>query len=150
MSVNKVGGLDDTIWLSAGTDELPPRSRSERVILIVLVAVLVLGLYPAMAAVLSRKDYGTFAFWKLPDRINFCGRRYYEAGPQQGSPALFESKDSAKGARWTFLSWTFSGRSIYAVTAPLSPPLGNTVCTMALYIPIGGGRWETYELSGGP
>jgi hypothetical protein len=24
------------------------------------------------------------------------------------------------------------------------------VCTMALYIPIGGGWWETYGLSGGP
>jgi len=117
--------------------------------LIVLVIVLVLGVYPATAAVLSRRDYGTFAFWKLPNRIDYCGRRYYDSGPQTGSPALFESQDSDKAARWSFLSWTFSGRSIYADVSPLNASTA-AVCTMVLYIPIGHDRWETYALSGGP
>lgn len=149
--MSKVGGIDDTIWISphSTAGQTPPRSRSKRVGLIILVAVVVLGLYPVTAAVLSRKDYGTLAFWKLPNRINYCGRRYYDSGPQTGSPALFESQDSDKAARWSLLSWTFSGRSIYADVSPLKPP-ANDVCTMVLYIPIGHGRWETYGLSGGP
>ncbi len=149
--MSKVGGIDDTIWITphSTADRTLPRSRSKRAGLIILVAVLVLGAYPVTAAVLSRKDYGTFAFWKMPSRINYCGRRYYDSGPQTGSPALFESHDSDKAARWSLLSWTFSGRSIYADVSPLNPP-ANEVCTMVLYIPIGGGRWETYLLSGGP
>ncbi len=80
--------------------------------------------------------------------LDYCGRRYYDSGPQQGSPALFKSQDSATDAHWTFLSWTFSGRSIYADVNPVHPPY--SVCTMVLYVPIGGGKWETYSLSGGP
>ena len=149
--MSKVGGLDDTIWITPHrtTDERTPHGRSQRLALIILVVVLVLGIYPVTAAALSRKDYGTFAFWKLPNRINYCGRRYYDSGPQTGSPALFESQDSDKAARWTFLSWTFSGRSIDADVSPLKPS-SSSVCTMVLYIPLGGGRWETYALSGGP
>ena len=149
--MSKVGGLDDTIWITPhrSAEEGPRHSRSKRVVLILLVVVLVLGVYSVTAGVLSRKDYGTFAFWKLPNRINYCGRRYYDSGAQTGSPALFESQDSDKAAHWTFLSWTFSGRSIYADVSPLKPP-SVAVCTMVLYIPTGGGRWETYSLSGGP
>jgi hypothetical protein len=152
MTMSKVGGIDDPVWtLPAGDDprEGRPNWRT-RVAAVSLLVVIALGVvYPAIAAGLSRKDYGTFAFWKVPNRINYCGRRYYDSGPVRGSAALFESRDGAKGAHWSFLSWTFSGRSIYADVAPLSPPR-NTVCTMALYIPLGGGSWETYALSGGP
>ncbi len=117
--------------------------------MIAFLAIIGLGVvYPASAALLSRKDYGTFAFWKIPNRIDYCGRRYYDGGPQQGSPALFESRDSARDAHWTSLSWTFSGRSIYADVNPVTPRY--SVCTMSLYIPIGSGKWETYSLSGGP
>jgi hypothetical protein len=150
--MGKVGGIDDPVWTLPLGDDLRggrPTWRT-RVVAVSVLVVIALGLVlPAIAAGLSRKDYGTFAFWKLPNRIDYCGRRYDDSGPQKGSPTLFESQDRAKGAHWSFLSWTFSGRSIYAVVAPLSPP-NDTVCTMALYIPLGGGSWETYALSGGP
>jgi hypothetical protein len=152
MTMNKVGGIDDPVWtLPPGHDPREGRpSWRTRVVAVSALVVLALGVvYPALAAGLSRKDYGTFAFWKVPNRIDYCGRRYYDAGPGRGSPALFESQYRAKGAHWSFLSWTFSGRSIYAVVTPLSPP-NNEVCTMSLYIPIGGGSWELYALSGGP
>jgi hypothetical protein len=147
--VHKVGGLDDTVWDASPDAPVEVRAgRSGRVALIVVAAIVVLSLYPVTAATLSRKDYGTFAFWKLPSRIDYCGRRYYDSGPQTGSPAQFASEDSAAGARWKRLSWTFSGRSIYGdVSAPTTT---SGVCTMELFIPLGGGRWEGYDLSGGP
>ncbi len=114
--------------------------------IIALLAFLGLGIvYPALATVLSRKDYGTFAFWKVPNRIGYCGLRYDDGGSLVGTPAKFESQDGDRSARWTFLSWTFSGRSISADVSSTS-----AVCTGGLYISLGGGRWETYELSGGP
>lgn len=116
-------------------------------VLLVLVAVGIA--LPATAAVLSQKDYGTAYFWKLPSRVNYCGRRYYDGGSVKGNPAQFRSQDSETSAQWSSVSKTFSGRSIYAVSAPPRPPR-YTVCTMVLYIPIGDGRWEAYPLSGGP
>ncbi len=151
MTMGKIGAIDDPIWTAPSgdaTQEGRPTGR-QRLLVITLLAIIGLGVvYPTAAAVISRKDYGTFAFWKVPNRIDYCGRRYYDGGPQQGSPALFESQDSARDAHWTFISWTFSGRSIYADVNAVRHPY--SVCTMALYIPIGGGKWETYSLSGGP
>jgi len=48
--------------------------------LLVVVFALVILLW-GLAAILGRKDYGTFAFWKVPSHIGcYCGRRYYDAG----------------------------------------------------------------------
>jgi hypothetical protein len=117
-------------------------------LLVVLVVVLaVVGLYAVISAGLSRKDYGTFAFWSLPQRIDFCGRRFYEGSSLLGNARQFRYEDSANPATWTLISRTFTGRPIYAVVAH-SP--GYSVCTMVLYIPLGGQRWEDYPLSGGP
>jgi hypothetical protein len=146
--VHKVGGLDDAVWQAPPEAEPEPRiGRSGRAALIVVAAVLVLTAYPVTAAVLSRKDYGTFAFWKLPSRIDYCGRRYYDGGPQTENPVVIASKDSPADAHWSRLSWTFSGRSIYG---DVFRPTGvSGVCATALFIPLGGGRWEAYGLSGG-
>lgn len=102
-----------------------------------------------VAAVLSQKDFGTAAFWSLPNRIDFCGRRYLDGGIAQGNPATFRSDDSRTDARWSLVARTLSGKPIYAVVAPLDPPQ-YTVCTMVLYIPHGGTGWQSYSLSGGP
>src|SRR6266566_1923507 len=40
----------------------------------VMVVLLVIAL---VAAGLSARDYGTPSFWAAPDRVNYCGRRYY-------------------------------------------------------------------------
>jgi hypothetical protein len=133
------------VWTSRPGDASPdgrPTGR-QHLLAIALLAIIALGvLYPAVAPVLSRRDYGTFAFWKVPNRINYCGRRYYDGGPQQGSPSSLESQHSAKDAHWTFLSWTFGGHSIYADVNPVSAQY--SVCTMFLYIPIGGGKWDLF------
>jgi hypothetical protein len=150
----KVGSIDDPVWSSPNDDaaSAEERRKSQRRSILVLGLVVLVSiaiLYPAAAAVLSRKDYGTFAFWKVPNRIDYCGRRYYDGGIVLGSPGQFQSQYANNGAHWTFLSWTFSGRSIDAVVVP-GGGHQEIPCAGTLYIPLGEGRWEVYSLSGGP
>jgi hypothetical protein len=148
--VDRVGGIDDTIWIRPESAlEKPPRSGLHRIALGILLVVIVVGAGLAIAAFFSAKDYGSPAFWGLPKHIGYCGSEYYDQGPQTGNPRLFTAQNGAVGAKWTFLSWTFSGDSIYAAVAPPHSPEG-TVCTVDLYIPMTGSKWETYVLSGGP
>ena len=118
--MSKVGGIDDPVWTlpSSDSDQAGRPTGRQRVAVIALLVIIGFGVvFPADAAVLSRKDYGTFAFWKVPNRIDYGGRRYCDSGSQRGSPAHSESQDTEKGAHWSLLSWTFSGRSIYAGVA---------------------------------
>jgi hypothetical protein len=117
-------------------------------LLVLLLAVIVVGVALATVSLFSAKDYGTPAFWSLPRHIGYCGRQYHDQGVQTGNPRFFTAQNGAVGARWKFLSWTFGGDSIYAAVAPQHPP-DATACTMELYIPITGSKWETYVLSEG-
>jgi len=148
--MSRVGGIDDTIWIRphAMAEKWPPRRRLNRVMLAILLAVISVGAVLATAAFFSAKDYGTPAFWSLPKHIGYCGGEYDAQGSRTGTPRLFTAQNGTVGAHWTFLSWTFGGDSIYAAVAPLHPP-DDIVCTMDLYIPITGSKWETYVLSGG-
>jgi hypothetical protein len=148
--VNRIGGNNDTIWLrpQSGLDKAP-RSLLHRITLAILLVIMIVGVGLATATIFSAKDYGTPAFWKLPKHIGYCGRDYDDQGTRTGNPRLFTAQNGAVGAKWTFLSWTFGADSIYAAVAPQQPP-NDTVCTMELYIPLTGSKWETYVLSGGP
>ena len=148
--MNRVGGIDDTIWLRPQSAlGKTPRSLLHRITLAILLLILVVGVGLATAAFFSAKDYGTPAFWRLPRHIGYCGREYNDQGTRTGNPRLFTAQNGTVGAKWTFLSWTFGADSIYAAVAPQHPP-DDTVCTMELYIPLTGSKWETYVLSGGP
>ena len=148
--MNRVGGIDDTIWLQPQSGlNRPSRSPLHRITLVLFLAIIVVGIGLATVSLFSAKDYGTPAFWSLPRHIGYCGREYDDQGARTGNPRLFTAQNGAVGAKWTFLSWTFGGDSIYAAVAPQHPP-DDTVCTMELYIPINGAKWETYVLSGGP
>lgn len=149
----KVGAIDDPVWRApddppGSTNGRPKNTRRSILVLALVVLITIAIAYPTIAAVLSRKDYGTFAFWKVPNRIDYCGRRYDDSGAVSGSPGQFQSRDGQSEAKWTFLSWTFSGRSIDAVVSP-GGGHGKVLCTGTLYIPLGGDRWEVYGLSGG-
>lgn len=148
--MNRVGGIDDTIWIrpQSGLNR-PARSPLSRIMLVLLLTIIVAGIGLATVAFFSAKDYGTAAFWSLPRHIGYCGRQYDDQGARTGNPRIFTAKNGAVGAQWKFLSWTFGGDSIYAAVAPQHPP-DDTVCTMELYIPITGSKWETYVLSEGP
>ena len=106
-----------------------------RIVVGVLVMFLALGL---VAAGLSAKDYGTPAFWAPPDRINFCGRRYY-----RDSHAIVRNR-----ATWRPIGHTFGLRPIYA-DHPTRPVPGS-VCTFVLYVGRPFGGYSEYDLSGGP
>ncbi len=129
----------------------PPSPRFggvRRVVTVLLVAVVVLGLAYGMAApVLSRRDYGTFAFWGLPKRVDYCGHRYVEGGTVTGTPTQIWSSYRAPTDEWTLISRTFTGRPIYAVE--IYRVDDDAVCAVSLYVPSGQGRWQTYPLTTG-
>lgn len=110
-----------------------------------LVAVIVVGV--GLLAVNSRTDYGTFAFWGVPERIDYCERRYYPALQDvTGTPEQFTA--SLGGERqWRTVGHTYSRRPIYAVVT-LDPD--RTVCTMDLYVATGTNRYRHFGLSGSP
>lgn len=70
-------GVNDPIW----HDPAVPRRHQRRLHWVFAAAFLVvlIGGYLVAAPALSRRDYGTFAFWSTPDRVNYCGRRYYSS-----------------------------------------------------------------------
>jgi hypothetical protein len=150
--VAKAGSIDDPVW----TEDPPPviakrkqRSRWHPVLITFLVvAGLLVLVYPPAAAIASRKTFGTFTFWAPPDRVDYCGRRYYNSGSEPGNPERFTFQTAGRGAVWKRVAWTYSGRSIFAVVSPTTQ--SQRVCTMILYAPVGNGRWDVYPLSGGP
>lgn len=142
-------GTDDPIWHDDAATPGRTRSRRISVLVGVILAVLVVGGYSLTAVYLSRQDYGTFAFWRVPSRIDYCGRRYFPGGIVRGPASAFTSEvDPVAEPRWETVGHTFSLRPIQA------PVLGrrelSSVCAMAVYVPVGGGRYEFYSLSGGP
>jgi hypothetical protein len=141
----KVGHFDYPAWA-----EEPMRVRSSRrriTYVAIATLVILLAVYLVAATALSRRDYGIFAFWKVPDRIDYCGRRYYRAGNVSGTPGSFLAQVSGQ-PKWRTVGRTFTLRRI---EAPVSPPTSRTaVCTMALYVSTGGRNYVLYSLSGGP
>lgn len=147
--MSKAGNIDDLVW----REEKPAAavrasSRWRPVLVAALVFVALLVIYPPVAAIASRRTFGTFAFWAPPQRVDYCGRRYYESGIQATNPAQLTSQSGGRGAVWKRVTWTYSGRSIFAAVLPVKMP--QQVCTMILYTPVGNGRWDVYPLSGGP
>ena len=150
--MTKPGIVNDPAWAEIGpVPDKPSTShqgwRRPLIGFLTVLASLTL-VAPAGVAIASRVRFGTFAFWATPNRVDFCGRRYYEAETQSGSPALFRSTNSNKGAKWEQVASTFTGRPIYGVVSP--PTAGQQECTMILFMPASNGRWTAYPLSGGP
>jgi hypothetical protein len=137
-------GINDPIWQDSPAG---PRRHGLRLSGLIALLLVVVACYVVAAAALSRRDYGTFSFWRTPDRINYCGRRYYPAGPVRGTPQSFLSS-VAGHPTWRTVGRTFTMRPIDApVTSRTS---AAQVCTMAVYIPTGGRTYIEYDLSGGP
>jgi hypothetical protein len=152
--MTKPGDVDDPARVEIQPDVHRPSIacrgwRRPLIGLLVVLASLTL-VVPAGVAIASRVRFGTFAFWSVPNRVDYCGRRYYEAGTQPGSPALFRSTNSNKEAKWEQVASTFTGRPIYGVVSPITSGPREQVCTVVLFMPAGNGQWTAYPLSGGP
>ena len=151
MRTAKVGAIDDKVWTDGdGSVPKTPRQRRRRAVATVLLVLVGLGIvYVPIAMALSRWEYGTIAFWKPPDRIDYCGRRYLQ-GPSTaaGTPASLTAPLTAPQIKWSEVARTYSLQPIYAGVLTVHP--NSTVCAMFLYVPAGPGRWWTYTLSGGP
>jgi hypothetical protein len=144
-------GVDDPIWREDTLGEpVPAQPRRGRLLVIGLLIVLTgVTCYCIAAAALSRQDYGTFAFWRSPRRIDYCGRRYYSQGTATGNPVTFTSGiDPSAEPHWQTVGHTFSLRPIQAPVLGRRGP--SSVCAMAVYVPVGGGRFSSYGLSGSP
>lgn len=113
---------------------------------IALIALIVVGLaYAVGAPVLSRRDYGTFAFWSAPKRVDYCGHRYVQGTVTTATATQIWTSYHDASDQWTLTSRTFTGRPIYAVG--IFRVDDTAVCALDLYVPLGSGRWQTYPLS---
>jgi hypothetical protein len=142
-------GIDD----SAGATRSPRRRTPRRGVGLVVAALVGLACaYSLAAAALSARDYGTVAFWAAPDRIDYCGRRYYRAPRTvHGTPRFFAARDrgTTAGTTWRMIGRTFALRPIEATV--LVHPVNNVLCAGTLFVPsVGRGNYAQYELSGGP
>ena len=107
---------------------------------------------PAMA---NRLQYGTFDLSAPPERVDYCGRRYYP-GNGEADAAQWHAIGAAAVAHglepMRQIGSTPGGFSYFANLTPttvrnrFSPPLP---CTMLIYVRIAD-RYRVYGLSGGP
>jgi hypothetical protein len=151
MRTAQVGAIDDQVWTGGDGSVVRTRHQRRRRAVASLLLVLVgLGItYVPIAMALSRWQYGTFVFWKPPDRIDYCGRRYDQGSVTvPGTPASLTSSFKAPRVQWTEVARTFSLQPIYAGVLTSHP--NSAVCAMFLYVAADHGRWWTYTLGGGP
>jgi len=114
-------------------------------VLLLSLAVVLVILLALAESVQSRLEFGTFRFWGEPERIDYCGRRYYPGTEVQRTPQQIVGSHSAN-ATWKTVRHTLTRRS---VEGPVLPA-GSSVCTMSLYISTGDGMYRLYGISGGP
>lgn len=113
----------------------------------VLLAMAAVGV--AGVATYNRSRFGRWAFWALPYRVDYCGRRYYPSNREiSGTPAGLTAQVAGRPV-WHTVERTLTGRRI---EAPVQDPEHNiyAVCTMILYIRTGDRTYRPYVLSGGP
>lgn len=131
--------------LDPPSGQYPGVSARSRPLLLIVLLVVALTAMGGVALARSRAVFGTFAFWGMPERIDYCDRRYYKAAEAEGSPRKFVALVSGR-REWQRIGRTYTARPIYAVVqADLDP-----VCTMELYIPSGDHKYRRYAITGGP
>src|ERR1700756_567701 len=118
----KVGGIDDPIWREPLAPDAP---KPRRALVTVAAGLLLLPVIVTIssASVLSRRDYGTFSFWGLPRRIDYCHRRYYREGTVHGTHQSLIGR-----ASWRTVEHTFVWRPIDAAILPNAAM--TDVCSM--------------------
>jgi hypothetical protein len=111
----------------------------------------------ASAAFAYRTAYGTFAWWRQPARISWCGRVYLpSSGPNLIRSAVEQQRASLPGdAPYPVVTVTrlppLVGRPVLAsVTPEASRHRLHLPCAMTVYLETGPDAYRPYVLSGGP
>jgi hypothetical protein len=108
----------------------------------------------ATAAFAYRAAYGTFAWWRPPARISWCGRNYLPSnGPTLSRSGVEQRRESLIGdAPYPMITVgrlpPLVGRPVLASLNPGA--VGDEPCAMAVYVEIGPDAYRQYEISGGP
>jgi hypothetical protein len=116
--------------------------------------VVALALACATAAFAYRAAYGTFAWWRPPARISWCGRTYLPTNlPTLSRSGVEQRRESLIGdAPYPVITVTrlppVVGRPVLASVNPGAT--GDEPCAMAVYLEIGRDAYRQYEISGGP
>lgn len=121
------------------------------------VVAVALALACVSAAFAYRAAYGTFAWWRPPARISWCGRTYLPGnGPTLTRSEVEQRRASLIGdAPYPVVTVTrvppLVGRPVLAsVTPEARRERLHLPCAMAVYLEIDPDAYRQYELSGGP
>lgn len=95
-----------------------------------------------------RATYGTFAWWKIPPRIGYCGRDYNRGATISALPTQ----------NWTFTQvrdiqpsgWRVYSKQPKGVASGSAAPVAGLPCTMGLVLKESDNEFVQYGLSGGP
>ena len=112
---------------------------------------------PVGTSVHSRIAFGTWDPDSPPERIDYCGRRYYAGNGANGGTGTSEEAVAALypafHASWREVGRTDGGTPYYASVVPDSTRSGFSPaipCTMVVYLRVGPDAYRGYSLSGGP
>jgi hypothetical protein len=108
----------------------------------VLVPVLLIA-----GAVYNRATFGTFAFWQVPGRIDFCGRQYLRGSTVAEIPA---DDWSLVPATTVYPMWWHVYEKQPRQGGVADPDVPGLPCTMGLVLRLHDGDYVQYALSGGP
>ncbi|NLT56429.1 MAG: hypothetical protein GXX79_18090 [Actinomycetales bacterium] len=112
---------------------------------------------PLAVGLFHRQAYGTWAWWRAPRNISWCGRTYHRGIGPTVTRAMIESQSVSLPGDAPYPLATVTrippavGRPVLAQPIPAARrrDLGLP-CAMVVYLETGDDRYTGYELVGGP
>ena len=130
------------------------RAVARRVAVVLTVTLVLCGVGGALA---YRKAYGTFAWWRDPARISWCGRVYLRSdGPLLTRTAVERQRASLPGdepypvTAVATIPPLFGHPVLAAVTPQATREAMHLPCAMVIYLETGPDAYRPYVISGGP
>jgi hypothetical protein len=93
------------------------------------------------AAWKSRIDYGTFRFWALPHRIEFCGRQYHRGSSSIEWKPRVVAGSALESSTWHVVGHTLTRKRILVLEPPARPA---STCAEVLYVETGDSWFRPY------
>lgn len=115
-----------------------PRWTARRMLSILIAAVTVVTLGASWK---SRIDYGTFRFWALPHRIEFCGRQYHKALSTIEWKPRVVADSTLSNSTWHIVGHTLTRKRILVMEPS---DRDSSACAEVLYVETGDSRFRPY------